>query len=227
MNIAGYLAIVLGAYLLGALPTGYLVGRAGKGVDVRKYGSGSTGATNVSRLLGPVGFALVFVGDFGKAFLAIWAAGALGGGPAGQALAGLAVLIGHNWPVFLAFKGGRGVASGVGGLFAVVPVPAAICLGTAAILMAITRYVSLGSIVGTALSVPLTVLFVVMGWTPAEYLIYVVPGVTIILLRHRENVQRLRAGTERRLGDKTSAAAGPSAPAVGKGAARPRRAPVV
>lgn len=212
MNLAGYLALAVGAYLLGALPTGYLVGRAGRGVDVRQYGSGSTGATNVMRLLGPLGFVLVFIGDFGKAFLAIWGAGALGGGPAGQALAGLMVLIGHNWPVFLGFKGGRGVASGVGGLFALVPVPSAICLVSAAILMGLTRYVSLGSIVGTALSVPLTAWMVWQGQVPAEYLGYVIPGVAIIIVRHRENLRRLAAGTERRLGDKVKvdAAAGTS-----------------
>lgn len=227
MNLVTYAAAVLAAYLLGSFPTGYLVGRLGKGVDVRHYGSGSTGATNVQRLFGWGGFALVFAGDFGKGFLAAWAARNLGIDALGQALAALAALVGHNFPVFLGFRGGRGVATGVGGLFATVPLPAAAGITVAAVIMAATRYVSLGSLVGTALAVPGTLLLVWLGGTPAEFLAYVAPGVALIVARHSDNIRRLWQGTERKLGEKIAVDA-PAAPATErtKGRAQQGRAPV-
>ncbi len=227
MNLVTYAAAIVAAYLLGSFPTGYLVGRFGKGVDVRHYGSGSTGATNVQRLFGWGGFALVFAGDFGKGFLAAWAARSLGIDALGQALAALAALVGHNFPLFLGFRGGRGVATGVGGLFATVPLPAAFGIILAALIMAATRYVSLGSLVGTVLSVPGTLLLVWFGGAPAEYLVYVVPGVLLIVARHTDNIRRLLQGTERKLGEKIAVAA-PVAAATKrtKGRAQQGRAPI-
>lgn len=226
MSLTEYGAIVAAGYLLGALPTGYLLGRVAKNIDVRRYGSGSTGATNVLRILGWGAAAVVFIGDFGKGFLAVWGAGALGAGPLGQAVAGLAALVGHNWPVFLGFAGGRGVASGIGGLFAMVPLGAAVCMAVALAVMAVTRYVSLGSVIGTLLSVPLAVAAVLVGAAPAEYLVYVLPGVTLIVARHRANIERLLRGTERRLGESVKVEAPGAAKRPGKGRTRQRRAPV-
>lgn len=232
MSLPEYAGVVLAAYLLGALPTGYLLGRISKGVDVRSYGSGSTGATNVMRVLGKTAAALVFVGDFGKGFVALWAPAALGLGPMAQSLAGLAVLVGHNWPVFLGFKGGRGVSSGIGGLFVVFPLVAAVVMTLALTLMAITRYVSLGSVVGTAIAIPLAVAVVLVTGAPAEYLVYVVPGCMLIVGRHHGNIQRLLAGTEAKLGQSVALKPQPSHGATprrvkaGKRRAQRHQAPV-
>lgn len=227
MNPWDYGMLLLAAYLVGALPTGYLFGRIARGVDVRAYGSGSTGATNVLRVLGRTAAALVFVGDFTKGFGAVWAVGALGLGPLAQALAGLAVLAGHNWPVFLGFKGGRGVASGVGALFSMLPLVAAVILAVALALMAATRYVSLGSVMGTLLAVPLSLYAVAQAGAPVAYLAYVLPGAALIVLRHHGNIRRLLQGTERKLGESVplDRAAG-RAPARAKRRAHQRRAPV-
>lgn len=232
MSPLDYAGVMVAAYLLGALPTGYLLGRFSKGVDVRSYGSGSTGATNVMRVLGKTAAALVFVGDFGKGVLAVWAPVALGLGPLAQALAGLAVLAGHNWPVFLAFKGGRGVATGVGGLFVVLPLAATAVTLSAVAVIALTRYVSLGSMVGLAVALPFALATVLLSGAPVEYLVYVLPGSVLIVARHSGNIQRLLKGTEAKLGESVVLAKRPrqvtaaKAPKQPKRRTAPRRAPV-
>ncbi|MSQ09841.1 MAG: glycerol-3-phosphate 1-O-acyltransferase [Dehalococcoidia bacterium] len=232
MTPLDYAGVIAVAYLLGALPTGYLLGRISKGVDVRTYGSGSTGATNVMRVLGKTAAALVFVGDFGKGVLAVWAPAALGLGPLAQALAGLAMLLGHNWPVFLVFKGGRGVASGVGGLFVVLPLAATAVALSALATMALTRYVSLGSMVGLVVALPCALATVLLSGAPVEYLVYVIPGSVLIVARHSGNIQRLLEGTEAKLGASVSLAnstrqvTATKAPKQPKRRTAPRRAPV-
>ena len=214
MIIAKFVAVVVLGYLLGAIPFGILIAKRQAKVDVRQYGSGKTGATNVLRTAGRKAATLVAALDVSKGVLAVVFAGLIVGrdylvvGDFGlgmlvaQVLAALAAVAGHNWSVFLGFKGGRGVATFFGGLVALCPV-AAIFGGEILIIGAgLTRFASLGSIAGAvgtyAILVPLTI----MNGFPIEYLFYALVGTIIILIMHRDNIARLLSGKERKLGGK-------------------------
>lgn len=202
------LAAVL-AYLLGAFPTGYLAGRLVGRVDIRERGSGSTGATNVARSLGIGWAALVLAVDVGKGALAVALARALETGAPGEALAGLLVVVGHSWPVFTRFKGGRGVAPGFGGLLLVAP---AVAIGGAAVWLAavaLTRYVSLGSVLGAGVALGAGLFALATGSRAWETGAYMALGAALIILRHRENIGRLLAGVERKLGQPLPVQEGP------------------
>lgn len=196
-----YGALALLAYLLGAIPTGFLVGKAAGNVDVRAYGSGRIGATNVYRTLGLGPFILVFCIDFAKGFFPVWFAGQLLGTPAAQVTAALATLIGHNWSVFIGFTGGRGVATGIGGLYAIAPQIAAVTTIATVLVILASRYASLGALVGCSVAVPFALTAVAFGWERPHVLLYVLSGAVIVVYQHRDNIQRLLTGTERRLGD--------------------------
>ena len=195
--IAAVLLIAAG-YLLGSLPMGVLVARLTGGTDPRTVGSGRTGGTNALRAMGPVRAIGVATLDVAKGAAAILLARALGADEVLAALAGLAAVTGSWKSVFLRFHGGRGVATGVGGMLAVsVPV----CLIAAPVfflVIALTRYVSLGSLLTTAFGALVAVGFVLLGWLAAAWLLYVIPGAAIVWLAHADNIARLRAGTERR-----------------------------
>ncbi len=220
--IAKFAAVVILGYLLGSIPFGYLLGRRQAKVDVRQYGSGRTGATNVLRTAGRKSAALVAALDMLKGVLAVVFAGLIVGqgylvvGDFGlgslvaQVLAALAAVAGHIWPVFLKFRGGRGVAPFFGGLVALCPV-AAIFGGEIIIIGAgLTRFVSLGSIAGAvgtyAILVPLTIL----NGFPVEYLFYALVGAIMIFVMHRDNIVRLMSGKERKLGEKVEKRDSPS-----------------
>ena len=216
MIIAKFVAVVLIGYLLGSIPFGVLIGRRSARVDVRQHGSGKTGATNVLRVAGRKAAALVVTLDLLKGLLAVVFAGLIFSGDylvvgdsglwwlarSAQVLAASAAVAGHNWPVFLKFKGGRGVATFFGGLVALCP-PAALFGGEILIIGAgLTRYVSLGSIAGVvgafAILVPLTII----NGFPIEYLVYALIGAVFIIVVHRDNIVRLMSGKERKLGEK-------------------------
>lgn len=214
MIIAKFASVVLLGYLLGSIPFGVLVGRRSNKVDIRQHGSGRTGATNVLRTAGKKAAALVATLDLLKGVLAVVFAGLIInrdylvvgefglGVLVAQVLAATAAIIGHIWPVFLKFKGGRGVATFFGGLVALCP-PAALFGGEILIIGAgLTRFASLGSIAGAvgayAILVPLTI----MNGFPIEYLIYALAGTIIIIFMHRDNIVRLVKGKERKLGQK-------------------------
>jgi len=185
-------AILIG-YAVGSLPIGYLVAhqRAG-GVDLRTVGSGNVGATNVYRTAGLPTALVVMCADIAKGAAAVWIAG---GGPNAVA-AGVAAVIGHIYPIWLRFKGGKGVATASGVFGVLTPIPTLIAAAAFVIIVARTRFVSLGSIVATI------VLPIIEWMTPGRPAVDV--GVTIvavlILFRHRGNLTRLRARTERALG---------------------------
>ena len=190
------------AYLVGAIPVGVLVSRLAGGGDIRRQGSGNIGATNVLRTLGPVAAVTTLVGDIVKGYLATWVAGAVGGAPVWTAAGAVAAVVGNCWPVFLGFRGGKGMATALGAFLRAAPG----AVGPAAIVwilvVAATRYVSLASIVGC-------VGFVAATWAlgyPHEILGAGVVVTVIVLWRHRQNIQRLRAGTESRLGQRVKAA---------------------
>ena len=214
MIIAKFVAAVLVGYLLGSIPFGLLIGKRSSKVDVREHGSGKIGATNVLRTAGRKAAALAVALDVSKGVLAVVFAGLIVGrtflvvGDFGlgalvaQVLAALAAMAGHNWSVFLKFRGGRGVATFMGGLMALCPV-AAIFGGEIFIIGAgLTKFASLGSIAGTvgtyAILVPLTI----MNGFPIEYLVYALIGTIVVIIMHRDNIRRLVSGKERKLGEK-------------------------
>ena len=196
-------ALALGAaYLVGALPLGFLVARVFGVGDIRRHGSGTIGATNVLRAAGWVPALLTLGGDITKGYLAVAAAGALAGDADARAAAVVAAIIGNCWSVFLGFRGGKGVATGLGALLNLVPWAVAPAIPVWLAVAVTTRYVSLGSILGAA-CVPLGALLLGYG---APAVLAALLGAVIIVARHSENIGRLLAGTERRLGGKRSAA---------------------
>ncbi|MFB0559551.1 MAG: glycerol-3-phosphate 1-O-acyltransferase PlsY [Dehalococcoidales bacterium] len=221
MIIAKFVAVVIIGYLLGSLPFGVWIGRRGTGVDVRQYGSGKMGATNVLRTAGRKAAAEVAILDVLKGMLAVvfawlivgksylvvgdFALGAL----MAEVLAASASIAGHIWPVFLKFHGGRGVATFFGGLIALCPV-AAIFGGEILIIGAgLTRFASLGSIAGVVGAYTILVPLTIMNGFPLEYLVYVLIGTLAIILMHRDNIIRLVSGKERKLGDKVEQTGSP------------------
>jgi glycerol-3-phosphate acyltransferase PlsY len=192
-------ALTLGAaYLVGALPIGYLVGRAFGIADIRHHGSGNIGATNVLRTAGRLPAVLTLIGDIVKGWSAVAAGAYLSGGDAGlTALSAVAAVIGNCWSIFLGFRGGKGVATGFGALLRLVPLAT---LPAALVWIAVTivsRYVSLGSLVA-ALCVPVAALM--LARYPGASVLAAAAVAVIVVGRHHENITRLLAGSERRLG---------------------------
>ncbi len=200
-----FAAIIIAGYLLGAVPFGILISRLAKGIDIRRYGSGKIGATNVIRTVGGKAGLISMLLDVAKGSLAVLFAWLILHSHAAQAAAATAAVVGHNWSVYIKFQGGRGVAVFVGGLFAMYwPVG----LATGAVVLglgALTRYMSLGSIVGVAASILAMLVLVLMDEQPSEYLIYSGAVGCLVLFEHRDNIQRLFAGAERKLGGKGEA----------------------
>ncbi|HYN63412.1 MAG TPA: glycerol-3-phosphate 1-O-acyltransferase PlsY [Candidatus Limnocylindrales bacterium] len=204
----GAAALVLLAYLIGAIPFGMLAGRLAGGIDLRRHGSQRTGATNALRTLGLRWAAAVFLLDVGKGVAAVLLARALYvAGPPGSpewvlAACGVAAVIGHNWSVFIGFGGGRGVATSAGGLLAISPLTLALVVPLVALVVWRTRFVSLGSLVA-AIAAPLITAALaatsVVGWAALGYAL--ATGV-LIVVSHGDNVARLRSGTERRIGER-------------------------
>jgi glycerol-3-phosphate acyltransferase PlsY len=189
-------------YLLGSIPPGLILVRALKRVDIREYGSGKIGSTNVMRVLGIQGAIAVAVFDLGKGVAAFYIARALGDDRWAESMAALAALIGHCYSVFLRFGGGRGVNTGMGALFPMSPIWASAALGTGILAVAWKRYVSLGSLLGAAFAFGAMLVLALMDREPWEYFAYTAAGVPLIFFQHRDNIQRLLSGTERRVGEK-------------------------
>jgi glycerol-3-phosphate acyltransferase PlsY len=194
------IAVVLLAYLLGSFPAGYLVGKL-SGVNVLGVASGRTGGTNVMRAAGALAGLLTGVLDAGKGLLAVWLAGQITGSPLAESLAGGAVVLGHCYSIFLGFRGGGGVATSLGATGAIcLPLGFAMFI-LLIVVIAISRMASVGSLTVTTL---LPIILLILGLTGTLPLIYVLYGVLVwmvIVYSHRPNIQRLMAGTERRLGE--------------------------
>ena len=198
MTPAGITAVSL-SYLVGSIPTAYLLVRGLKQVDVRTIGSGNVGATNASRVLGAKGAAVVFLLDLAKGLAAArliapwcvpWA------GVRGELACGLAAVLGHNFPVFLRFRGGKGVSTTIGVLAGTMPAVALICAAIGAGVFWRWRFVSLASLTAAAV-VP--IVQALTGQPPSHIILGAVLS-GLILVRHRQNIRRLRAGTELRAG---------------------------
>ncbi|HEY1204681.1 MAG: glycerol-3-phosphate 1-O-acyltransferase PlsY [Bryobacteraceae bacterium] len=182
------------AYLVGATPFGYLLVKWKTGRDVRALGSGNIGATNVLRTTSRALGILTLLLDIGKGFLAVWIAARLtAGSPLWTSAAALAVMAGHAFPVFLKFRGGKAVASFVGAFLYLTPLPLVATLALFVVVVAATRYISLGSVVGAA---ALPFLAWLIERPPAPVVAAAAIGGAFIVWRHKDNIARLRAGKE-------------------------------
>ena len=213
MIVAKFIAVVIVGYLLGSIPWGVLIGKRVAKVDVREYGSGKMGTTNVLRTAGRKAAAMVVVLDVLKGVLAVVLAGFIVGREymvvgdvavgvlTAQCLAALAAMAGHNWPIFLKFRGGRGVATFFGGLYALCPV-VALFGGEVLILgVGLSRFASLGSLAGAVGTYTILVPLTILNGFPIEYLVYALIGSIAIIGMHRENIIRLITGKEPKMGE--------------------------
>ena len=205
MILASSLIVVV-AYLLGSIPTGYLLVRLFRNQDIRSVGSGNIGATNVLRSGGKGLGAATFLLDVLKGCAAVWVGGLLGElllpempFRDAQAIAALAAVIGHMFPVWLRFRGGKGVATGFGVFLVAAPLAALAAITTFALILLISRYVSLASIIGAA-SFPVFAWFLVRGDKPVFYIVVQAVVALLIIVKHHQNIGRLLAGTESRFG---------------------------
>ena len=197
------IALVIASFLIGAIPWGYVAGKASRGIDLRTVGSGGTGATNVLRTLGARASALVAVLDILKGVVPVAFARAVGFDGAWVAAAAVAAVAGHCWSPFIGFKGGKGVATGAGAAIALFP-QVLLIVPVMALVVWTTKYVSLGSLTAAGLATLLAVAYAAAGileWVSAVAIL----GISgIIAIRHEGNIRRLLNGNERRIGQKTS-----------------------
>ena len=198
MMVVKAILTALAAYLLGSISFGMIVAKIKGGPNLREVGSKNTGATNVLRVMGVKTGLLVFVLDILKALIAC-GLGRILLGLDGAMLAGLLVVIGHNWPCFFQFKGGKGVASTLAVMLVTFPIPACICYVVAIALIAATRYVSLGSI---TLAVLFAVLVIATNWGSWPVILWVIAIAGLLIWRHHANIGRLLSGTENKLGSR-------------------------
>jgi len=195
-----YLVALAVGYLLGSLPVGLIVGRVARGIDIREYGSGKTGFTNVLRTVGARWGVVALAGDLAKGVVPVVITRLAFDEPFVDMSAGLAVAAGHDWPVFAGFRGGRGVAASYGVALAMNPIAAAALLPVAAAVLGVTRIMSVMTV---GLAPVLAILFVVLAafdLQPWAYAIYAVVAAALVVVLHRENIARLLAGTEPRIG---------------------------
>jgi len=216
-----YSTIIIVAYLLGSIPFGYILVKTFRGEDIRLSGSGNIGATNVARS-GAKGLGLAtLLLDALKGTCAVWIAHALGnssynicgGSPCIpvtrlMASAALAAVLGHMFPVWLKFRGGKGVATAVGCFFMLFPIAMLISLGFFLLIVALTRYISLGSMLA-AIAFPILAYFVEGAHLPSVMLVSAIA--LLIIIKHHQNIRRLLAGNENRFGGKKAPATGDAA----------------
>ncbi len=194
-----YLTVAILGYLLGSINTSIAVGRLWKKVDIRELGSGNAGATNTLRSLGIGPTVIVVLGDVLKGVLAVTAGGLLTDSELGKMLGGLAVVLGHNWPVFFGFKGGKGILTSAAVVVYIAPYISVFVVIISVLIIALARYVSLGSLAGALL---FPALVVVMEPNNTGLLVFAALLALLAVYRHRGNIERLVKGTERKLGEK-------------------------
>ena len=193
--MASVILVCLISYLLGSIPNGLVFGKLIWHVDLREYGSHNIGATNAWRTLGKGPGFLIFLLDFLKGAISVGLAGSLVGTPLIMVIAGILAIVGHSCSIFLHFKGGKGVATGLGVIAMLMPLPSLIVFLVWLIIVMITKYVSLGSCIAAAL-VP--ILAYVWGY-PAPYFVFGVLAALFIIVRHKANIVRLMNGTENKI----------------------------
>ncbi|MBP2649849.1 MAG: plsY [Firmicutes bacterium] len=180
------------SYLIGSIPNGLIIGKVFKGVDIREFGSKNIGATNAYRVLGAWPGFFVLIMDLLKGVIAVYIGKVLIGTTMGEITGAFFAITGHNWPVFLGFKGGRGVATALGVIAILMPRETAIIFIAWVIIVALTRYVSLASIVGAAMAPVLIWLF----GEEIEFFVFGILAAAFVIFRHKANIQRLLKGEE-------------------------------
>ena len=204
LKLAGL--VILG-YLIGAIPFGVIVSKLARGIDVREHGSGSMGMTNVMRTVGKRAGAAVLIADVLKGAGAVALAWPIIGSASdtfawGCAAGGVAAVIGHSWPVYIGFRGGRGIATGFGALLVIYWPVALISLAVFVIVVSIYRYVSLGSILAATTMLLSMIPFVIYDKEPVASIVFASVVAAIVIFRHRGNIRRLSSGTESKVGHK-------------------------
>lgn len=200
MSGAQLVIAVVAGYLIGAIPSGVLIGRL-RGVDPRDSGSGRTGTTNALRSLGPRWAAAVALIDVAKGVVAVLVGGIIGPEPWAGPLAGVAAVIGHVRSIFIGFGGGRGVATGAGAMLVLAPLAVLASLPEFALVVWRTRLVSLGSMLASVTVALVAAALYAVGWVGIEVVVAAALISVAVVLAHADNLQRLMAGTERRIGD--------------------------
>jgi glycerol-3-phosphate acyltransferase PlsY len=197
---------------MGAIPFALIISKRMAGIDISKYGSGNLGGTNVLRVLGFKAGAIVMALDIAKAFVPVMLARFIIGDSVlpiagfalnwqwGQVITALMVMVGHSWSVYIKFRGGKGAAAYFGGWFAIWPVAALVGGVILIVTVWLSRYMSLGSILGSLGILCLFVVLTLIDMSPPVYLIYSVVAAALIVYQHRSNISRLQAGTESRMG---------------------------
>lgn len=199
-DLLSYALFVVIGYLAGSVPCGWLVARLFHRADIREYGSGRTGSTNVWRTFGVTAGIVSFLGDTLKVILPLLLIRlAPPGNPTGEAITAFAAILGHNWPLFIGFRGGRGIVPGAAGLAFMVPPIVAVLWVVFLPVMFISRYVSLASLATVATAPILVAAAIVWFQVSPVYLIYAIVGGVVIFIQHRDNISRLISGTERRI----------------------------
>ena len=205
MTALEYIGVIILCYLIGAIPFGVIVGKITRGIDVRQYGSGSMGMTNVLRIVGARAGAIVFAADMGKGAGAAALAGFLLTSPAaewGQVAGGAAAIVGHCWPVYVRFRGGRGINTGFGATLLMAWPVALFSLAAFLIILTLFRYISLSSIAASLTVLVALIPLVALDEEPFAYLVFGLVAVPIVIFRHRGNIQRLLTGREPKIGEK-------------------------
>jgi acyl phosphate:glycerol-3-phosphate acyltransferase len=208
MIVVQFIGMVVIGYLLGAIPFGVIISKLARGIDVREYGSGSMGMTNVMRTVGAKAGIIVLILDLLKGCGAVALAWAIFYSANhdmvhwGQMAGGAAAVIGHSWPVYIGFRGGRGISTAFGAIMVIAWQVGLICLATFLLLVLIFRYISLGSIMAAIALVVSMVISYVCDWEPVAYLAFALVVAPIVIFRHRGNIKRLLSRTEPKIGQK-------------------------
>ena len=204
--------ISITSYLAGSFPSGIIVSRLWKGIDIREHGSKNPGATNVFRVIGPVPGIIVLLLDIGKGLFAVLLLSQILSGQSGisqtnlKIIVGIAAIIGHSFPLFASFKGGKGVATGLGVMLAIAPLETALALVLFSLIVAFTRYISLGSLSAALFLLLALVLerYYLVKPVAVEVMLMVLVLNIYVFYTHRSNIKRLLKGTENRFGRKTN-----------------------
>ncbi len=187
-----YVITIILSYIIGSIPNGLIIGKLISGIDIRQFGSKNIGATNAFRVLGPWPAFWVMITDVAKGIIGVYLGLYFQGSPLGQLAGGIAAMAGHNWSLFLGFKGGRGVATGLGVIAVIVPKVTLIVFLLWLVIVFFTRYVSLASIAGAA-ALPLLIWLLGERY---EFLYFSILAAVFVIIRHKPNIERLLKGQE-------------------------------
>lgn len=198
--IPAIIAVAVLGYLLGSIPAGLIVGRVYRRIDIREFGSGRIGSTNTLRTLGPGAALVVLASDLAKGAVPVLIARLVSDEPYVQIAGGASAVVGHIWPLYVGFRGGRGVATAAGALCAMLPWMAPVLVVTGLVLLLPFRYVSLMSIGGAPVATAVVLAVVIHGDIDHAYAVYAAFATVLILVLHKDNIFRLLAGTEPKLG---------------------------